>query len=146
MKINEKILLLRKKEGLSGEALAEKLNVSRQTISNWERGETSPDLSQAVSLSKIFKVSLDDLTDNKLELETKDNPNNILKSLIGKKCILLIEDDYINSYLDSNTEVTIDDISNSFIKVEYKKGKETINKLIDIDIIASIKVLEEENK
>ena len=34
MKISEKILLLRKKEGLSGEALAEKLNVTRQTISN----------------------------------------------------------------------------------------------------------------
>lgn len=146
MKINEKILLLRKKEGLSGEALAEKLNVSRQTISNWERGETTPDLSQAVLLSKVFKVSLDDLTDNKLELETKDNPNNILKSLIGKKCILLIDDDYMGGYIDSNKSVLVQDVSNSFIKVECKKGKEVINKLIDIDIITSIKVLEEENK
>ena len=146
MKINEKILLLRKKEGLSGEALAEKLNVTRQTISNWERGETTPDLSQAVLLSKVFKVSLDDLTDNKLELETKDNPNNILKSLIGKKCILLIDDDYMGGYIDSNKSVLVQDVSNSFIKVECKKGKEVINKLIDIDIITSIKVLEEENK
>lgn len=146
MKINEKILLLRKKEGLSGEALAEKLNVSRQTISNWERGETSPDLSQAVLLSKVFKVSLDDLTDNKLELETKDDPNNILKSLIGKKCILLVDDDYMDGYIDSNKSVLVQDVSNSFIKVECKKGKEVINKLIDIDIITSIKVLEEENK
>lgn len=146
MKISEKILLLRKKEGLSGEALAEKLNVTRQTISNWERGETSPDLSQAILLSKVFKVSLDDLTDNKLELETKDNPNNILKNLVGKKCILLVDDDYMDGYIDSNKSVLVQDVSNSFIKVECKKGKETINKLIDIDIITSIKVLEEENK
>ena len=146
MKINEKILLLRKKEGLSGEALAERLNVTRQTISNWERGETTPDLSQAVLLSKVFKVSLDDLVDNKLELETKDDPNNILKSLIGKKCILLVDDDYMDGYIDGNKSVLVQDVSNSFIKVECKKGKEVINKLIDIDIITSIKVLEEENK
>lgn len=144
MNINEKILLLRKKEGYSQEALAEKMNVTRQTISNWEAGITSPDLKEALTLSKIFKVSLDDLTDNKLELEVKDSPNNLLKNLIGKTCTLLIDDDYINSYISSDTKVLIEDVNNSFIKIEYKKGKQTINKLIDIDIISSIKVIEED--
>lgn len=142
MNINEKILLLRKKEGLSQETLAEKLNVTRQTVSNWELGQTTPDILQAKELSKIFKVSLDDLTDNKLELEVKDNSNSILKDLIGKNCLLLINEDYTDSYIDYDTSVKVLDVSNSFIKVEYKKNKKMIEKLIDIDIITSIKVLE----
>lgn len=142
MNINEKILLLRKKAGLSQESLAEKLNVTRQTVSNWELGQTTPDILQAKELSKIFKVSLDDLTDNKLELNVKDNSNNILKDLIGKNCLLLINEDYTDSYIDYNSKVKILDVSNSFIKVEYKKGKNLVEKLIDIDIITSIKVVE----
>lgn len=45
MNINEKILLLRKK-GLSQESLADKLNITRQTVSNWELGQTTPDILQ----------------------------------------------------------------------------------------------------
>ena len=40
------------------------MGVTRQTISKWELAETAPDLKQAKQLSKIFKVSLDELTDN----------------------------------------------------------------------------------
>ena len=42
MKLGDKILELRKKQGLSQEELGEKIDVTRQTISNWELGETSP--------------------------------------------------------------------------------------------------------
>ena len=75
-----------KKEVLSQEGLAEKLNVTRQTVSNWELGQTTPDIQQAKNISKIFKISLDDLTDNKLEFELTKNSNNILQNLIGKEC------------------------------------------------------------
>lgn len=146
MNISEKILLLRKKEGLSQENLAEKLNITRQTVSNWESGQTTPDILQAKEISKIFKISLDDLTDNNLEFEFKDNSNNILRALIGKNCMLLVSDDYTNSYINYNKSVKVLDVSNSFIKIEYKKGKQILNKLIDIDIITSIKVVEEEVK
>ena len=64
MEIGNKILELRKKENLSQEQLAEKMNVTRQTISKWELNETTPDIKQAKKLSKIFKISLDELTDN----------------------------------------------------------------------------------
>ena len=142
MNINEKILILRKKEGLSQENLAEKLGVTRQTVSNWESGQTTPDIIQAKEISKIFKISLDDLTDNKLEFDFKDNSNNILKNLVGKNCYLLIDEDFSSSYISSNTLVNVKEVSNSFIKIEYNKGKQVINKLIDIDIITSIKVVE----
>ena len=64
MEIGNKILELRKKANLSQEQLAEKMNVTRQTISKWELNETTPDIKQAKELSKIFKISLDELTDN----------------------------------------------------------------------------------
>ena len=67
MEIGNNIVNLRKKSGLSQEELAEKVGVARQTISKWELGETSPDLKQAKELSKIFKVSLDELADNDIK-------------------------------------------------------------------------------
>lgn len=64
MEFGNKLLELRKKENLSQEALAEKLNVTRQTISKWELNETSPDLKQAFLISKLFNISLDELVNN----------------------------------------------------------------------------------
>lgn len=61
MEIGNKLNQLRKLSGMTQEQLAEKLNVSRQTISKWESGGTSPDLESVVKVSKIFYVSLDDL-------------------------------------------------------------------------------------
>ena len=70
MNLGNKILELRKKKGLSQEELGEKVNVTRQTISNWELGETSPNPEQLKKLSQELNVSVDDLLDN--------NINNIL--------------------------------------------------------------------
>ncbi|RSU04613.1 hypothetical protein CBF31_00935 [Vagococcus fessus] len=51
---------LTKKEGLSQEALAQKLNVTRQSISKWERGEAKPDSAHLIHLTQIFQTSLED--------------------------------------------------------------------------------------
>ena len=67
MEIGKNIMNLRKKNGLSQEDLAGKIGVARQTISKWELGETSPDLKQSKELSKIFNVSLDELTGNDIK-------------------------------------------------------------------------------
>ena len=64
MNLGNMISSLRKKNGLSQEELAEKVGVTRQTISKWELEETAPDINQALILSKIFNVSLDELTNN----------------------------------------------------------------------------------
>ena len=70
MNLGNKIAGLRKKNNLSQEELGELVGVTRQTISKWELEETTPDIRQAKELSKIFKVSLDELVDNDI--------NNIL--------------------------------------------------------------------
>lgn len=64
MSLGNKILELRKKMGLSQEQLGEKVNVTRQTISNWELGETAPNPEQLKLLSHIFHISVDELLDN----------------------------------------------------------------------------------
>lgn len=59
MKLAEKIYELRKANGMSQEQLAEKLNVSRQSISKWESGDSSPEIERVVELSNVFNVSTD---------------------------------------------------------------------------------------
>lgn len=59
--ISETILLLRKKLGYSQETLAEKVGVSRQTLSKWELGESLPDIVASSRLAEIFDISLDEL-------------------------------------------------------------------------------------
>lgn len=67
MDLGNKILELRKESKMSQEQLAEKLNITRQTISNWELNETTPDLKQSRELSKIFNISLDELVNNNIK-------------------------------------------------------------------------------
>ena len=67
MSLGEKILKLRKKQGLSQEELGDKVKVTRQTISNWELGETSPNPEQLKLLSKELQVSIDELLDNDIK-------------------------------------------------------------------------------
>lgn len=57
----DNLIYLRKMKKMSQEDLAEKLQISRQTISKWETGEAIPDLEKSKMLADIFKVSLDDL-------------------------------------------------------------------------------------
>lgn len=61
MELQNRLVELRRERGLSQEALAEKLYVSRQTISNWERGQTYPELNSLLLLATYFDISLDNL-------------------------------------------------------------------------------------
>ena len=71
MNISEKILKLRKEKGLSQEAFAEKLGVSRQSVSKWESGGTLPDIDKIIAMSELFGVSTDYLLkDEAPETET----------------------------------------------------------------------------
>ena len=60
--LSEKIYTLRRKSGLSQEQLAEKIGVSRQAISKWEGGLSTPELDKLRALSDFFRISIDELT------------------------------------------------------------------------------------
>ena len=61
MTFGEKLYRLRKAQGLSQEALAEKLNTSRQAVSKWENNNGYPETEKIIMISKLFQVNLDDL-------------------------------------------------------------------------------------
>ena len=66
MEFNNKLYELRKQKGFSQEELASRLNVSRQTVSKWEVGESTPDMEKLVAISALFEISLDELVLDKV--------------------------------------------------------------------------------
>ena len=61
MEFNNKLYELRKQKGFSQEELANRLNVSRQTVSKWEVGDSTPDMEKLIAISDLFGISLDEL-------------------------------------------------------------------------------------
>ena len=76
MKFNEKLIELRKKQGLSQEELGYKLNVTRQTVSKWELGQTTPEMDKLIEIGKTFNVSVDELVN---ETETTSIQDTVIE-------------------------------------------------------------------
>ena len=90
MSLGNNLFHARKKSGLSQEAVAEKLGVSRQTISKWETDETLPDICQSKKLSVLYGLSLDELIDfdmdvKKLEQVVKNTPEKVSQKVDWSK-------------------------------------------------------------
>lgn len=69
MNVGNNLFQARKKAGLSQEMVAEKLGVSRQTISKWETDETIPDIYQSKKLAKLYNLTLDELIDFDIDIK-----------------------------------------------------------------------------
>lgn len=88
IEIANRLVNLRKGNNLSQEALAEKLGISRQAVSKWERAEASPDTDNLILLSRLYGISLDELlkTDEEipgpLEDAEKDRAGEIVPRLL----------------------------------------------------------------
>ncbi len=68
IEIANRLVTLRKRNSLSQEALAEKLGISRQAVSKWERAEASPDTDNLILLSRIYGISMDELLSTEDEI------------------------------------------------------------------------------
>lgn len=84
MELGKNIYTLRKEKGYSQENLAEKVNVTRQTISNWELGETSPNPEQLILLSGALNKSIDELVGNDFKRIFKEECTDNSKAIIKK--------------------------------------------------------------
>uniref|UniRef100_UPI0035214EF8 helix-turn-helix domain-containing protein n=1 Tax=Blautia faecicola TaxID=2509240 RepID=UPI0035214EF8 len=87
MEIGKKLKDARMRSGFTQESVAEKVNVSRQTISNWENEKSYPDITSVIELSNLYSISLDELLkgDEKM-MEHLEESTNVVKStrkLIG---------------------------------------------------------------
>ena len=72
---SEKLLELRRQEGLSQEQLADRLGVTRQSVSKWESGAAVPELGKLIALSEMFSVSVDYLVKDRLEEPEAPSPS-----------------------------------------------------------------------
>lgn len=89
--IGEKLVQLRKNKGLSQEKVAEALNVTRQTISNWETNQAMPTIDKCKELSKLYNVSLDVLVDNGVyNINNTNNTNNMKRTNIVLILIVIL--------------------------------------------------------
>ncbi len=75
MDLGNKICELRKLSGITQEQLAEKLNISRQTLSKWEKGNSLPDIESIINISKLFQISLQELLLEKEEQQMDQQQN-----------------------------------------------------------------------
>lgn len=81
MEIGKKLKDARMKSGFTQETVAEKINVSRQTISNWENEKSYPDIISVIALSDLYSISLDDLLKGDREMmEHLEECTNVVKS------------------------------------------------------------------
>ena len=84
MEFNNKLYELRKQKGFSQEELASRLNVSRQTVSKWERGESSPDMEKLVAMSDLFGITLDELVLDKAPTQPESAPASAKADIAGE--------------------------------------------------------------
>ena len=73
--LNENLRNLRMRERYSMEDVAEIIGVSRQSVAKWENGESLPDIEKCVKLSKLYKVTLDELVSEAIDIENDDEEN-----------------------------------------------------------------------
>ena len=118
MRFSEKLAKKRKENNLSQEQLADKLDVSRQSVSKWESGTSYPDMDKIIQLCKILNCSLDDLIDD-------DATGN--KSINSKKDY----NDYLKEFLDFITQT-----SNMFTSMTSKERWHCILEELIIFVIA----------
>lgn len=84
MNLGEKLLNLRKTKNLTQDDVAEKLNVTRQTVSKWETNQSTPDFDKILPLCELYGISPTELlAGEKEEQETANNENS--NNLIGMK-------------------------------------------------------------
>lgn len=84
MNFSEKLVKLRKENKMSQEDLAASLDVSRQSVSKWESGQTYPEMDKLLAICKIFNVSLDSLTNDEIDINNIDNKDkNVIDSFFS---------------------------------------------------------------
>jgi len=111
IEIADRLVKLRKKYGYSQEELADKLGLSRQAVSKWERAEASPDTDNLICLAKLYGVSLDELlsTDEDLDTIVKEQVKSEEETEEPKKEKVVIQDDEVVLFSKGGKKVTIND-------------------------------------
>ena len=148
--LGEKLMRLRKKQGYSQQEVADKLSVSRQTISNWECDQALPAVDKAMELAQLYNISLDDLMENEIEKLKKNDVKNIEKEiketdrikniLAGLKqcdCELIVKETMFLIDVPYSVEGKIIDLDDDWVLI-VSMGRKTISRMIRITMIKDV--------
>ena len=154
--LDEKLVKLRKKQGMSQQQVASALGVTRQTVSNWECGQGAPALDKAGALARLYGVSLDDLVADAVEVTAADSGTDaeprdlhVLRLLEGRRCRICYRSSYdVMDIMKSSAlpdKVRVLGVTDDWLRVEHYLGvgnpwskKETAVRLIDVNLIDSV--------
>ncbi len=144
--LGNKIAQKRKDVGLTQIEFADKLNVTRQTVSRWEAGTVLPDIDKISDIASILDVSCDYLLKDDMKDEEASvvrGVSRLLRSVVGKKVKLTFFEDEndIDLY---NSECRIIDFEGNWMKVEITNRKGTVEKIIPVSSVCSLEIKEEE--
>ncbi len=143
--LGNKISRKRKDLGMTQIEFAEKLNVTRQTVSRWEAGTVLPDIDKIPDIASMLEVSCDYLLkdDHKEEEVAERGVSRLLMNAKGKKVRFAFFDEEADADL-FNADCRILDFEGSWMKVEAETKKGRIEKLIPASSVLSIEVREDE--
>lgn len=144
--LGNKIAHKRKDLGMTQTEFADKLSVTRQTVSRWEAGTVMPDIDKISDIASILNVSCDYLL--KDEITEEDAPvtkgvSRLLLDAKGKTVRLTFFEDEADIDL-FNTDCRIIDFEGSWMKVEVKTKKGIIEKLIPVSSVLSLEIREDQ--
>ncbi|MGC6768304.1 helix-turn-helix domain-containing protein [Enterococcus sp. LJL51] len=130
-KFNELIYTLRKERGFTQEEIAQEINVTRQTISNWETGSAQPTIDKAIDLANLYDVSMDELIGRQPTVRKKTS--TLLLSLLNQKVTIYLSPDtdawiHIGKTTLTNCKITV--VSPNSIRVILTEKNQVIEKLI----------------
>lgn len=92
MNIGEKLYELRKEKNLSQEEVADRLNVTRQTVSKWETNQSTPDFDKIVPLCELFEISTEELLTGKKSTQESVEENNIQNNVVSEPKVITKEE------------------------------------------------------
>lgn len=146
MKLGERIAEKRKEQGLTQAELAEKMLVTRQTVSRWEAGMAMPDIERVAELAGILGVSCDYLLkdDEQMPSDAPSKPpavSRLLQGLKGKTVKFNFYDDEIDGNVGTNP-CRLLGFEGNWMEVEVLRKKDAMRKLIAISTIVSIEIVE----
>lgn len=144
MTFGDQLSKARKEKEFTQEELAEKLNLSRQTILRWEKNQVFPDISNLKAVAQVLDVSFDYLLGEDKTNKVPSSKLSLTDVLVGKEVRLIIYEESLDNYLaiyDNNCLVL--DIAEDMVQVQYTDKNELQMKIIPLSVIQSFTLVNE---
>ena len=144
MTFGDQLSKARKEKDLTQEELAEKLNLSRQTILRWEKNQVFPDISNLKAVAQVLDVSFDYLLGEEKPERAPTAEMNLLEVLVGKEVRLVIFEEFMDKYIYIYDKVCLVlDIEEDMVQVQFTEKKELRMKIIPLSVIQSFTLVDE---